>query len=96
MSIPMFTNSGQQGIYKIQIDEVIYVGKTTNFENRQRQHRHLLTSRKHHNGALQTAFDAHQSFAFEVLEVVPWVTKLSAREYEWAEKLDSVSKGKKK
>jgi group I intron endonuclease len=60
------------GIYKIlnKISGDFYIGSTTKFERRFRQHRHLLRANKHSNIYLQRAWNKYreESFDFIILE----------------------------
>ncbi len=67
--------SNRSGVYQIRclINNKIYIGSTSNFSIRWRQHRDLLSKRKHHAPYLQHAWEKHgeDQFVFEELEVIP-------------------------
>jgi hypothetical protein len=56
------------GTYHIKAGDVFYIGSSTNFEKRKRDHSWRLRNGKHPVAALQKAFDAHGSAAFMVLD----------------------------
>lgn len=79
------------GVYKIWFDgfesEGVYVGQSTNINQRWRQHLVELSRSKHHCKALQAAFIAHHSAVrFAVLEECECY-QLEGRERWWMERL---------
>jgi group I intron endonuclease len=68
------TTQTKSGIYKIinKIDGKYYVGSSSNFKKRWKQHLITLRSHKHHNDFLQRSWDKYgeQNFIFEIVEYV--------------------------
>lgn len=55
-------------IYYIQIDKHLYVGSSTYFSNRIRNHRYLLMNKKHYNKYMQNVFNKYNSASFGILQ----------------------------
>lgn len=56
------------GIYKIQIEDIVYFGRSKDLSERRLEHIRLLKNNKHHNYNLQYAYNRYRSFSFEILE----------------------------
>ena len=56
------------GIYKITINNKMYVGFAKNLEYRKSRHYNALTGKKHINPYLQNAFIKYNEFKFEIIE----------------------------
>ncbi len=84
------------GIYKIEnlINNKIYIGQSTNCEDREHSHFVNLRLNSHHNKYLQRSYNKYgkENFIFEIIEVCE-ENKLNEREIYWIEFLDSISKG---
>ncbi len=73
----------------------LYVGSAVNFRLRVGLHKRRLRRGLHHSAKLQRAWDKYgeTAFVFEVLELVPDVQQLTAREQAWIDRLDAVQSG---
>lgn len=75
------------GVYKITniVNNNIYIGSATNFNNRWRTHKLSLQNNKHHSLYLQNAWNKYgkESFVFEIIEQVKDKTKLIEREQHY-------------
>src|SRR5487761_2195563 len=62
-----------------------YVGQTQNFHARWRTHYNDLIRRRHHARHLQRSWNIHSAdaFVFRILEDVPDLNQLDAREQYW-------------
>ena len=78
----------RSGIYKITINDKMYVGMTINpFYQRWASHRHCLRKGTHRNIHLQRAYDKFGDIGFEVLEECDeWVGE---KEEMWIDKLNT-------
>jgi group I intron endonuclease len=56
------------GIYKITINNKIYIGSAINFKSRRRQHLHYLKNNKHQNKHLQRLFNKYGDIVIEKIE----------------------------
>ena len=65
-------NLEQSGIYKISINDKIYIGSAQNFKNRIYKHEYRLKKNTHVNKHLQNLYNKYGSgsFKFEILEIV--------------------------
>lgn len=78
------------GVYKIVINNKMYVGSSFNIKTRLRQHKSDLKCKRHANPYLQNAYIKYQEFNWEVLEEVTFkITSKDLRKLEkrWIEKL---------
>lgn len=79
------------GIYAIvnTRNQHTYVGQSKLLEQREAQHFRDLRRNKHHNPYLQNAFNKYgeAAFTFVVLEYVPAMHELDAREQYWIDEL---------
>jgi len=76
----------QSGIYKITINDKIYVGLSKTIKRRYNYHSRKLKDNLHSNKHLQAAYNIHGTFTFEVIEYCePEV--LEEREVFWMDKL---------
>lgn len=89
-----------QGIYKItnSINNQVYVGKSTNIEERFKEHMRMLKNNKHHAYKLQDFYNKNYKrkgfkINFEILEAVANETYLDAREKYYIDLYDSYSNG---
>lgn len=55
-------------IYKITINNKVYIGSAIDFKSRKRQHLHYLKNNKHQNIHLQRLFNKHDDFLIEIVE----------------------------
>lgn len=79
------------GIYKITINNKVYVGLSQDIEKRMGVHKALLRNNRHQNIHLQNAYNKHKSFVWEVLEECDeW---LGEKEIMWIENLDTYKNG---
>ncbi len=69
----------------------IYVGATTNVEQRFLDHKKLLVAFSHSNKRLQALWNKHgeEGFRFEVLEVVKERSLLAERERHWVKQFEN-------
>jgi group I intron endonuclease len=58
------------GIYKITINNKIYVGSSVNLKSRRWKHLSLLRNGNHHNKHLQSAYNKYQDFNWNIVEYV--------------------------
>ena len=76
----------QSGIYKITINDKVYVGLSKTIKRRYNYHSRKLKDNLHSNKHLQAAYNIHGTFTFEVIEYCePEV--LEEREVFWMDKL---------
>jgi predicted GIY-YIG superfamily endonuclease len=70
-----------------------YIGSTKNFTNRSGQHFRALEEGIHHNRQLQLLFETSgpSSFSFVVLERIPDLSQLEAREQTWLNRLKKIA-----
>lgn len=61
-------NMLNSGIYKISINDYIYIGYTKDFSYRKSTHFNKLKKNKHHNKYAQNVYNKYQSFTFEIIE----------------------------
>ena len=66
----------------------IYIGSTSNFTRRWRQHKNLLIKNKHKNPHLQNSYNKYgpDVFIYEILEIAP-VNNLTEAEQQWFDTL---------
>lgn len=76
------------GIYKLIINERIYVGSAVNLKKRLTQHLSDLKSNRHSNIHLQRAFNKYQSIEFDIIEIVSDVQRLIEREQHYIDTLN--------
>lgn len=69
------------GIYKLIINNKIYVGSAVNLSKRLRCHLNSLLAKKHHNIKLQRAFNKYQAIDFEVIENTEAVLLIEREQY---------------
>ena len=62
------TGYRQSGIYKITIGDNFYYGSTQDFESRKYKHLQRLKTNKQHNAYMQSAYNKHKRFDFEIIE----------------------------
>ena len=55
-------------IYYIKIDKHLYIGSSTYFSNRIRNHRYLLINNKHYNKYMQNVFNKYTTASFGILQ----------------------------
>lgn len=58
----------KSGVYKITINNRIYIGSAVNLERRKNAHLYSLRRQDHCNIKMQRSYNKHKSFIFEVLE----------------------------
>ena len=58
----------KSGIYKITINNKLYVGYAKNFEKRKNKHYWMLIGKKHFNPYLQNSFIKYNEFNFDIIE----------------------------
>ena len=58
------------GIYKISIQDHIYIGSSVNIKKRLRRHKTLLRNNKHDNIYMQNAYNKYVKADYEIVEVV--------------------------
>jgi len=77
----------QSGIYKITINDKVYVGMAKSLVARKGCHKNLLDRNKHYNVYLQSDYNIYQEYNFEVIEECDeWVGK---KEEMWIDKLQA-------
>lgn len=82
-----------QGIYKLTINKLIYIGQSINLKIRERVHLSDLSKNKHKNEKMQSAFIKSPNVHFEILEYVSDCTQLSAREKHWIIQYNCIEEG---
>jgi group I intron endonuclease len=81
----------QSGIYKITINDKVYVGLSVDIVKRIMCHKSLLRNNRHSNNHLQSAYNKYKSFDWEVLEEgKEWIEE---KEIMWIDKLDAYKNG---
>ena len=81
----------QSGIYKITINDKVYVGLSVDIVKRIICHKSLLRNNRHSNNHLQSAYNKYKSFDWEVLEEgKEWI---EGKEIMWIDKLDAYKNG---
>ena len=60
----------KSGIYKLNINNRIYIGSAINLPKRLQQHYNDLCKNRHHNIHLQRAFNKYKILSFEILEII--------------------------
>lgn len=56
------------GIYKIIINNKLYIGSSLDIKNRIKQHKSDLKNNRHANPKLQNAYNKYHEFKYEILE----------------------------
>ena len=85
-----------RGIYKITINDTIYIGKDFRIDlsKRLRAHLSLLNKNSHYNRYMQSMFNKHRSYSYEVLESGDFSReKLSELEIKYIQEFDSFNSG---
>lgn len=77
----------KSGIYKLIIENKIYIGSSVNLEQRLKTHKRQLLSGTHGNNKLQNAYNKYKNFDFELVEFVER-DKLQQREQYWIDLLN--------
>jgi len=83
----------QQGIYKIlnTVNNKVYIGSTSNFERRKKQHRKALDGNKHRNKYLQSSYNKHGRDNFEIIFIESTeLPKLFEKETYWIKHFKSL------
>ena len=80
------------GIYKITIEDKVYVGQSRKIKSRWNYHKNQLRRKKHGNEKLQAQYDVIGECSFEVLEETS-KDMLYEREEYWIRRYDSVDNG---
>ena len=81
------------GVYKIEINGLPYVGKSSNIEQRFIKHKNAFEAGTQAK-KLQQAYDLYKDAKMSILEYVPNDPNLLARkEYFWIKKLNSINNG---
>ena len=81
----------QSGIYKITINDKVYVGLSVDIVKRIICHKSLLRNNRHSNNHLQSAYNKYKNFDWEVLEEdKEWIEE---KEIMWIDKLDAYKNG---
>ena len=78
----------KSGIYKITINNKLYVGYAKNFEKRKSSHYKALTGKKHINPYLQNAFIKYNEFNFDIIEECA-EDGFEEKEIFWIKELDT-------
>jgi group I intron endonuclease len=85
------------GIYTIRLDGTtrVYVGSSDNIVRRWNRHKRELKAGTHPNAKLQSAWAKYggERFVFEVVEAVPDLSSIVAREQYWMDQLRVLSSG---
>lgn len=85
------------GIYKIRnkVTGKVYIGKSTDIEERWNEHRRLLRNNNHHSIKLQKAYNKYGEDAFEysVIETTPYEKTLDILEQKYMAQFNSVEDG---
>ena len=85
-----------RGIYKITINDIIYIGKDFRIDlsKRLKAHLRLLNKKTHYNIYMQNMFNKYQSYNYEVLESGNFSKEeLSNLEIRYIQKFDSFNSG---
>lgn len=81
---------GEMGIYKItnKINNMFYIGSSSNLTKRGKEHRNMLNNNSHYNNHMQYSWNKYgsDSFTFEVIEYVKERNDLMDREQYWLDK----------
>lgn len=82
------------GIYAISFDNhrLVYIGQSSNIEDRIRRHKSMLVSGQHYNNALQKAHDMYRDLCITILEECD-LEQLDNLEKEWISEFDAVHNG---
>ena len=83
----------KSGIYKLAINNKVYVGSTQDFVRREKEHRNKLETNKHCNKILQHAFNKYGDITFSILEECD-VSLLEGRENHWFDVFDCHNRDK--
>ena len=78
----------KSGIYKITINNKLYVGYAKNFEDRESRHYKMLIGKKHFNPYLQKSFIKYNEFDFDIIEECA-EDELEEKEMFWIKELDT-------
>ena len=78
----------KSGIYKITINNKLYVGYAKNFEKRKNKHYKMLIDKKHINPYLQNSFIKYNEFNFDIIEECA-EDELEEKEMFWIKELDT-------
>ena len=78
----------KSGIYKITINNKLYVGYAKNFEKRKNKHYKMLIGKKHINPYLQNSFIKYNEFNFDIIEECA-EDELEEKEMFWIKELDT-------
>lgn len=77
------------GIYKIFINDWIYIGSTTrSFKERFKEHRNKLKSKTHCNPILQNLYNKYKTLSFEIIEIISDNTTIIYREQFYIDNLN--------
>ena len=79
-------------IYKITINNKVYIGQTNNLNKRKNDHLSALNKNNHHNLYLQRAYNKYGQFKFEVVEECS-EKLLDEREIHYIKEYDSMDNG---
>jgi hypothetical protein len=63
------------GIYKITINNKIYIGSSVNIYHRYKLHKNTLCKNIHRNRYLQRAYNKYKDFIFEVITTYKNITR---------------------
>lgn len=82
-------------IYKIEINNKVYIGSSKNYSSRISQHLKMLTKGNHHSSKLQDAYNKYgiTKVSNSVLEEVVETKNILTREKYWITEYDSVENG---
>lgn len=78
------------GIYKISINDKIYIGSSKNLKHRLHTHLKTMRYKTHHNKTMQNLFNKYgeKSVFFEVLEIIADFNQLIVREKHYIDTLN--------
>lgn len=69
------------GIYKIEINDKVYIGSAVNIKHRWETHKNTLKNNKHENKFLQNAWNKYESVYFEIICNCPILCLLGMEQY---------------
>ena len=80
-------------VYKIVVNEEVYVGSSITIDSRWREHINQLRGNRHHNIALQRHYNKYgeDSLAFSIIEACRDEETLREREEYWIEKIGTIN-----
>lgn len=81
------------GIYKLTINNKVYIGQSVNIEERFANHKSLLKNSKHYNNKIQEAYNCDSNIVLEIIHITNNINELNALEIEYMQKYNSTISG---